>query len=297
MSVRVVMLSVLVVSALAQAQVVPEREVQIIKALFDAGNYANTLKRADETLGVPGFSDAQRVELFRMAGLSAFNLSDLPGAKQRLLALLQLDPDYVLDPFVVPPPAIVLFEQLRTENAPTLNVIRQMIAMRAEQEKRTKAEEERRRAEAAKPVLVRTIEKRSLLVNFVPFGVGQFAQGRTLWGTVFAVGEGLLAAVSVGAFAWVLGLNKTFTYTLVDRITSNRIVINVRGIPVERAAEARIVGWVQVGSGIAFYAAAIGGIIEALLNHQGDVVTETKAPKLSIYPVHEGAGVSLSFGF
>ena len=33
-------------------------------------------------------------------------------------------------------------------------------------------------------IKVRTIEKRSMLVNFIPFGAGQFQQGRTGWGVV-----------------------------------------------------------------------------------------------------------------
>ncbi|MBK7863275.1 MAG: hypothetical protein IPJ65_32655 [Archangiaceae bacterium] len=172
-------------------------------AIFNAGNYQPALARARDAMGLSNFTEAQRVELHKYAGLSAFNLGDAPAAEQHFLQLLRLNPDYVLDPFAVPPPAIKLFEEVKKKNADALNMIRQQIAIREEQARRDAAEAERRKKredderkrldELSRNVQVKVIEKRSLLPNFAPFGVGQFPQNRTEWGVVFAVTEAVLA--------------------------------------------------------------------------------------------------------
>ncbi len=133
----------LLVPVTATAQVVPERELEIAKALFDAGNYKDALKRARDAMATANFTDDQRLELHRIAALAAFNTGDLEGAQRHALLLLQLNPDYVLDPFAAPPSAIKMFEQVRTKNADFLNLVRQQLTLRAQQEKREAEERER----------------------------------------------------------------------------------------------------------------------------------------------------------
>ncbi|MCP2871881.1 hypothetical protein, partial [Salmonella enterica] len=58
-------------------------------------------------------------------------------------SLLKVNPDYLLDPFAVPPAAIKVFEQVRKDNGDALNLVRQQISLRLEQEKRALAERER----------------------------------------------------------------------------------------------------------------------------------------------------------
>ena len=192
-------------ASVAFAQVVPEREIQIIQSLYDTGQYAEVVRRVDESFSVANFTDAQRVKLLELSAVSAFNTGDLKVAQLSYLALLKLNPDHVLDPFAVPPPAIRLFEQIKRDNVDALNLIRQQLALRAEQDKRAaeerarlaREEDERKRQQALRDgtVTVRTVEKRNFIVNLLPFGAGQFQQGRLGVGAAFV-------ATGIAANAW-----------------------------------------------------------------------------------------------
>lgn len=289
------------VASIAHAQSTPDRELELVKALFDAGKYAETVALVRKAVSVTNFTDAQRVELHRMAGLSSFNLGELDGAKESFLSLLRLNPDYVLDPFVAPPPAIRLFDQVRKDNADELGLVRQLLQVRAEQERR-RLEDERKRKElegAQRKTVV--IEKRPVWVNLVPFGVGQFLQDRVYAGVAFAVTEGLLAVTSIVAY-WAIELLKVkYTETLTDVLTeSGTFERSFYAIPPSKQADRDVWRVVKWTSGAAFAATYVVGVIEAIVRHPGDRVTEKVEPakaQLFITPLPAGAaaGVTVSF--
>lgn len=313
---------ILLVAALpAFAQMVPEREVEIIQSLYDTGKYAEAAKRANESIGLANFSDPQRVRLWEISALSSFNLGDTKSAQVAFLQLLRVNPDHILDPFAVPPSAIKLFEQVRKENADALNLVRQQIALRLEQEKRAKAEleklrleqdERRRRAEFLNnEMTVRTIEKRSMLVNFIPFGAGQFQQDRPGWGAAFAASEALMAVLSIVSFFAIESLFEDVTYTWTDRLTSVEeggvFRVTVRQIPASRHTERDVWTGLKYGTGIAFYALWAIGVGDAIWHHQDEVVTEKKVPispppkaptaRFRIFPTNGGLGAGVTIGF
>ncbi|MCA2981206.1 MAG: hypothetical protein INH41_02820 [Myxococcaceae bacterium] len=283
----------------ALAQGAPEREVELARALFDAGKYAETVALVRKALGVNNFSDDQRLELHRMAGLSSFNLGELPEAKESFLALLRLNPDYVLDPFVAPPPALRLFDQVRKENADELTLVRQVLQVRAEQRRRE--EDERRKAgEARAAGKTVTIERRPFWLNFLPFGVGQFVQERTAWGIAFAVTEVVVGVTSVIAY-WAIELLKVDVFEPFDGLLTTSSGRTLRGIPTTARAQRDAWRVVKYVSGGAFYAAYVAGVVDAIIHHGGDKRTETKdaePPRLNLAPLPGGglyAGVTLSF--
>ena len=313
-------LLLIVLTALpAFAQVVPEREVEIIQSLYDAGKYADAARRANESLPLANFSEPQRVHLLEIAALSAFNLNDLKGAQAAFLQLLRVNPDYILDPFAVPPPAIKVFEVVRKENADALNLVRQQIALRIDQNKRAAAEAERQRLEQEErkrkmdlltnEITVRTIEKRSMLVNFLPFGAGQFQQGRIGWGAAFAVSEGLMAVLSIVSYFAIESLFEKVDYVWTDRLTADGkpFVITVRQIPSSRHTERDVWTGLKYGTGIAFYALWAIGSGDAIWRHQEESVTEKKEPlspapkaptaRLNIYPTPGGLGAGVTIAF
>lgn len=317
---RKVLLLVLLGALPAFAQVVPEREMEIIQSLYDTGKYAEAARRANESIALANFSDAQRVRLFEISALSAFNLNDLKSAQAAFLQLLKVNPDYILDPFAVPPTAIKVFEQVRKEHADTLNLVRQQIALRIDQNKRAAAELERLRLEQeerkrkadflAHEIKVRTIEKRSMLVNFLPFGAGQFQQGRVGWGAAFAVSEGLMAVLSIVSFFAINALYKTVTFTWTDRLTadgSGVFSFPARVFDPERKVDRDVWTGLKYGTGIAFYALWAIGAGDAVWRHQDEVVTETREPvnpaskvptaRFNIYPTQGGLGAGVTIGF
>lgn len=301
----------------AFAQVVPEREVEIVQSLYDTGKYAEAGRRATESLALANFTDAQRVRLHEIAAICAFNLNDQKGAQAAFLQLLRVNPDYILDPFAVPPAAIKVFEQVRKENADALNLVRQQLALRIEQDKRAATERERLRVEQeeisrrsaalANEMTVRTVEKRSMLINFIPFGAGQFQQGRVGWGAAFAVSQGLMAVLSIVSFFAIESLFEIESYTWTDRRGYNAFTISVRQIPFARRTDRDVWSGIKYGTGIAFYALWAIGVGDAMWRHQDEVVTETKVPispatkgpsaRFKLYPTPGGLGAGVTIRF
>jgi hypothetical protein len=273
--------------AAAFAQDPYTRELADLRTNFEHGKYREVLDRARELIQ-QGLPDEQTlIELNKYAGLSAFNLEQLTEAESHLSALLRLDPGFSLDPFVFPPATINFLEKVRKKLKPELDAIRQerllegLRKKRAEEEReriRREAEEQRRRIdELTRRITVRTVEKRSFLVNFVPFGAGQFQQGRTTLGAVLAASEGALAAASLVAYVGGNALVDCKPYTFDDRLNpTGQFTITLCGIPPERSGEAQVWNTLRLGAGAAFYALWTYGVVDALIHHRDQVVsTET----------------------
>lgn len=146
-------------------------------------------------------------------------------ANDEFTALLVRDAAHKLDPAVYPPKMVADFETLRSTLI-RLGVI--------------KAD-----AQPTEPVDV-VQQPPPFGLMFVPFGVGQFANGSNLKGGLLLASEVVLASVSV-AFYYV---NARDALHGADRMT-----------PVNKA--------VQQYSGGAFFAVAIAGIVEAALSWNG----------------------------
>ncbi|HLL52128.1 MAG TPA: hypothetical protein VK447_01195 [Myxococcaceae bacterium] len=270
--------------AFAQDAAPPDPEVAAIRVQFEYGKFPEALQRAQARIDRGALDDEDLAELHKYAGLAAFNLNNLKEAERHLAALLRLDPDYSLDPFVVPPPAIEYFEKLRRQNAGELDVIRQEKRAEAARRKRMEAERERvqllaeeqrrRLEELSRKVTVRVVERRNYLVNFVPFGAGQFQQGRATLGLLLATSQGALAASSIIGYAAHEALYTTRSIELDDRLSpTGKATVTFYGIPSEREGEARMWRLVKVISATGFYALYGYGVIDSLFHHRDEVVT------------------------
>ena len=104
--------------------------------------------------------------------------------------LLYLDPDYTPDEYVVAPSVIEAFEGVRARLEPNLAKIREA--------------RQGPGVESPPKVIIRSterpIEHRSAFATFLPFGIGQFNNGDTEMGVVFALTETLLLAANIGAY-------------------------------------------------------------------------------------------------
>lgn len=284
-----------------------DAEVAAIRSSFEYGKYAEVIDRAKARIDRGNLSETQLEDLHELAGLAAFNLQRMADAERHFTALLRLDPDSSLDPFVVPPPAVAYFDKLKEKMSSELEFLRQEQRLRQErarveterrERERLAAEEQRRRAETlARQVTVRTIEKRNFLVNFVPFGAGQFQQGRNSLGIVFAATEGALAVTSIIAYFAYESLFETSTVEIDDVLNeTGRASITVRYIPTARAGQAD--GWrlLKVGSAAGFYTMYALGVADALYHHEDQVVRTTieERPLPSdASPAPEGASARL----
>ncbi|MBU8894558.1 hypothetical protein DRW03_08545 [Corallococcus sp. H22C18031201] len=270
----------------ARAQEPTDPEVSALRAAFEYGKYAEVLDRAGQRIDRGNLGPEDLEELQKLAGLAAFNLGRTEEAARHLRALLRLDPDFNLDPFVVPPPAVAFFEDLKGQMASELEFLRQEQRLRVEREKseaerreqeRLAAETQRRRAEElSRQVVVRTVEKRNFLVNFVPFGAGQFQQGRNSLGIVFAATEGALAVTSIISFFAYGSLYKE-GFIRLDNVydEDGQASIPVRYIPTDRARQADTWQLLKLASATGFYTVYALGVVDAIYHHEDQVVRTT----------------------
>jgi hypothetical protein len=260
-----------------------QTELDGVRAAYQYGRYDDVLQRAREIIDRGGVDRDTLVELHRLAGLAAFNLSQNGDAERHFAALLRLNPDYALDPFAVPPPAIALFERVRKDLAPQLELIRQQLRIDAERQRRETEERDRRRREEeerrrrleelSRRLTVRTVEKRSFLVNFVPFGAGQFQQGRTTAAVVLASLQGVFALTSIVAYLAYDGLLETQS-VVVDTV-GGPVTLTRVGIPPARQRAANAWRLTKYGSAAAFYTLYGYGVADALYHHEDAVISES----------------------
>jgi hypothetical protein len=280
----------LLAPASATAQDSGDPEVDALRASFEYGKFAEVLDRAIARIDRGGLTEDELVELHKLAGLSAFNLGRTEDATRHLRALLRLEPDYSLDPFVVPPPAVAFLDRLKVEMASELEFLRQERRLRQEREKaeaerrereRVEAEVQRRRAEElAAQVTVRTVEKRSFLVNFVPFGAGQFQQGRTSLGIVFAASQGALAVTSLISYFAYDSLFEDATIELDGVLDADgRASIPIRFIPTDRRTQRDTWQLLKLASAAGFYTVYALGVVDALYHHEDQVISTTVEPR------------------
>jgi hypothetical protein len=314
----------LLVGAAPAPAPVPEEEairadLAALSAAYEYGRYAEVFDRANARLDGVGLSTSALVELHKLAGLSAFNLQHSAEAERHIAALLRLDPDFSLDPFVYPPLAVAFVEKQRRAMAAELEFLREQRRQRdaaaklAAEERAALAREtetqKRELEEMSRQITVRTVETHNVLVNFVPFGAGQFQEGRVGPGVGFAVAEGILAIGSIVGYFVYGGLLTSRTLTFPG---TSQVVVQT-GIPAASASAAQTWRVVKVTSGIGFYAVYVAGVLDSLLHYQSEVVTthvETRTgppasppvgatlPQLEVTPAPPGSvGMGLGMRF
>jgi tetratricopeptide (TPR) repeat protein len=262
-------------------------DLENVRTKYDVGKYEDSLNIAESALDGE-LSEHDRAEIHRLAGLAAFNLGRNAEAERHFQDLLRLNPDAELDPFVVAPPAIQKFEDVRHKMASDLAQIRQERRETAVRQARERAEEQerkRRLEEMSRRVTTRTVEKRNFLVNLVPFGAGQFQEGRTTSGLVLAMTEGVLAATSIIAWLWRVAVDSSQTI-IVQNTTTGDVRQSQPGIPPNLTVQARNWSYAQYGAGIAFYCVYAYGVLDAIYHHEDLVQTGTET---TILPPEGGA--------
>lgn len=136
-----------------------------------AGDYQQAAKISGPLTKTPApLARGDRAEAWRIYGLAQFFLGERVEAEASLLAFLKLDPDASLDPTLVPPEAVVFFEDVRVRHAGELQKVR------------------------SRPKVPKYV-----WLNLVPAG-GQFQNGDRVKGWVVAGASTALLAASVSTF-------------------------------------------------------------------------------------------------
>ena len=140
----------------------------------------------------------------------------------------------------------------------------------------------------------RLYETRSWAVNFVPFGAGQFQNGQRTKGILFAAGQGVTGATSLGVFLYLAG-----KYGLSARV------------PLEDGPNIRRLQQIEIASGALFFGVYIWSVVDGYVNFKPRVQIDVdpqllkelqkKTPKKSaslhfgpvLFPSGAGLGLSL----
>jgi hypothetical protein len=197
------------------------------------------------------------VEGRAMLGLAYFYLGKRDRAREEFTALLYLRPQYDMDPFLVPPPAVEFFNAIRH------NLLMQEKLRRVEGKN---AEHDQKKNKQVQSVFrhiytERTIERHSRFVACMPFGVGQFQNSHSTKGTTLAISAGATLGVNVFTFLFVWTLRDKDGYYAQDKLDL------ARGL--------QIAQYVSLG---AFVALWVYGVIDA--NYYFQPVIEIKEKSL-----------------
>jgi hypothetical protein len=217
-------------------------------------------------------SEGEIVTAHRMLGTAYLYQRQNDQAAQEFRRLLQLRPDYRMDRLLDPPMVADFF------NA----VVKQQEAELAELDRRRREAEEyeRQRALAARAgptIIEKHYIRNSLAVSFIPFGAGQFQNGQRRKGWWFLGTQAALASISVGAFVTnfaLYGINPQLPCQQADRSVQEGACPPGTAEAPDRS-RSRNITRVQVASGALFFATAIWGVTDAVLNFQPMVTVTT----------------------
>jgi tetratricopeptide (TPR) repeat protein len=240
--------AVIVVFALlaASAHASPTDELDSARRSFRAHDYDSAMKTLKDLLypreQLALTSDL--IEARQMLGACDFEAGKTDEAKAEFEKALQIDPTTRLDPNFYTVGAQRLFDETRND----------LEQRRAKEAEIRKLQEERERLKKIRENLV-LVEQHRYAYNFFP-PLGQFQNGDTTKGYLFAAGEGLTLSGTAGIWLYLVrkyGVNCPHCVSLADADT----VLHLQ--------EA------EIGLGVAFLGLYVYGVIDAVRNYKAQV--------------------------
>jgi hypothetical protein len=269
---------------LALALATPDADVKRARDRYEFGAYADAAGAVREMLSrTPDLPEPVAVEAYRILGLSEYQLGDKPAARAAFVHLLSIDPDQTLDPFLVPPPIVEFFDKVRLEAEPELAPLREQKKQLKEQERL--AEEARRRLLAEEqirsgpPSKIVVVQEHVYLLNFLPFGVGQFQNGDNTKGIIIAVSQVVLGAVNIGAI---------FAHNAIADDPSRRCSVSTPNncsnppIPDSDRALLQSIDIVKYVSAGLFWGVYVYGVADSLVHYVPRIETEIGPGKTAV---------------
>lgn len=245
-------------------------QFQNARAAYDSLNYELAIDLFTNLLSDAAPNDRRPliIESRKYLAASYLFVGRTADADRELRLLLEVEPDYVLDPLAFPADVQRAFARVKAE----------LDRQRAEDAKRKAAEEAasrhaRERAQQAERERLerlvelasteRTVIERSRLLAMVPFGVGQYQNGHDGLGLLLAVTEGVLLAGSITAYAFHENLRGQEPAP--GRFDDARLA----------EAASRYINQISFGL---FAVVAITGIVDAQLRFRPTRVVEVRRP-------------------
>jgi hypothetical protein len=262
--------ALLLVLFLALQSASPSSEYTRGRAAFEGGDYASAIEILRPLLyPEPRLqSEGEIAAAHRMLGVAHLFERQRDQAAQEFRRLLQLRPDYRMDSRLDPPLVVDFFNGILKEQEAELA---ELSRKRAEAE----ADEQRRLDARNGPITVeRRFLRNSRTLAFLPFGAGQFQNGQRAKGWVFLGAQGFLGGVSLAAFATNFALHGLRPVLRCEAAADPGF--RASGCspgyrPTKDRSRSQLLLKVQLLSGALFFAAAIWGVTDAILNYQPEV--------------------------
>jgi hypothetical protein len=254
----------------------PSQDFARGRTAFNRGEYARAIELLRPLLYPETRleSEAEIASAHRMLGVAHLYERQNAEATDEFRKFLQLRPDYRMDRLLDPPMVVDFFNNVLKEQEAELADL--------ERKRRQAQDDERRRLDALRAgptFVVRNYDRNSLLISFVPFGAGQFQNGHRTKGWFFLGTEAALATVSIGAMATnfaLYGVKPTLQCEPSAEAAAGVCPEGFKESP-ERA-RSDLLKKVQVASGVLFFATAIWGVTDAVLNFQPRVLIPDDEP-------------------
>ena len=225
----------------------PGDDLDAARAAYRAGDYARALPLFNALLYPPPPRLASQQDLsgaYVALGVCRFETGDEIGAKREFEQALALDPSAQIDSLIVSDlAALQAFNETKLD-----------MKARVDAEAQAKHRAELRKIRDS----YIPVESHSLVLNFAPFGVGQFQNNQWEKGTVFAATEGATFATSLGIWYYLVS-----TYG-----------IRSTHVPIEDGPTVRHLEQVEIGSGVAFLGLWVWGAIDAYRHYKPQVHAE-----------------------
>ena len=219
-------------------------------------------------------SEGEVVQAHRMLGVSYLFSGQSDEAKREFHKLLELRPDYRFDPLLDPQQVVDAFNAVVKEEESEIEAI-EARRKRRDQEIAARLQREARLHPPTTTII--RYERHSYLLNFVPFGAGQFQNNQRRKGWLFFGVETALAAISVGAFTTNFALYGANPYRKCLQAMVSVGACPTADIDHSQEDTSRTLLRVQVISGGLFFAAAIWGVVDAVRHYQRDVLLSDPA--------------------
>jgi hypothetical protein len=270
----------------------PTQEFERGRIAFGRGEYLRAIELLRPLL-YPELrleSEGEVVQAHRMLGVANLFEGRPAEAKVEFRKLLELRPDYRFDPLLDPPRVVDFFNSVLKEEEDEIAALEaKRKKQEAERAAQRRDEAERLRVATAKVVFY---ERHSYVLNFIPFGAGQFQNGQRRTGRAFAGAEAGLAVISVGTFVtnfWLFGLQPHRRCLQAQPMDAGGMNGKCPDDKVDHSDEdlSRNLMRLQVVSGGLFFAVAIWGAIDAIRHFQERERLEletTPAPAASAAP-------------
>jgi hypothetical protein len=174
--------------ALLHAQT-PAQDFELARNAFDYQDYKKVISLLDPLLNPEPQLPTKEMVLQAREWLGAANWwnDDKAAFKQQFTRLLQQDSAFKLDSFYYPPDMITEFNALKKQLIDLKIIIVETPPDKA----------------PVTVIIEKTYERPHPIINFIPFGGGQFAGGQTAKGLFFLSAEALMLTANVGSWLYM----------------------------------------------------------------------------------------------